>query len=61
MGQLILVIIALWLVCCTFYLIYSIVNMIRKAILHIAYTFGWSIYDKEKDNRYENLNKGFGI
>lgn len=61
MLHLILAIIVLWLVCCTFYLIYNIVNLIRKAILSVAGALDLPIYDKEKDNRFQNPNHGFSI
>ena len=63
MAQLIILLIALWVLWGICYMIFRIVSIVRNGILCLAREYDWPIYDKTKDeeNRFRNVNAKFGI
>lgn len=63
MAQLIILLIALWVLWGICYMVFRIVGMIRAAIFYLAEKYDLPIYDKSKDeeNRFKNFNAKLGI
>ena len=63
MAQLIILLIALWVLCGILYMIFRVVSIMRDGILYLAEQYGLPIYDKTTNgkNRFKVFDVKFGI
>ena len=63
MAQLIILLIALWVIWGILYMIFRVVSIIRDGILYLAEQYGLQIYDKttNEKNRFKEFYAKFGI
>lgn len=63
MAQLIILLIALWVLCGILYMIFRVVSIMRDGILYLAEQYGLPIYDKttNEKNRFKEFDAKFGI
>ena len=63
MAQLIILLIALWVLWGILYMIFRVVSIIRDGMLYLAEQYGLLIYDKttNEKNRFKEFDAKFGI